>query len=261
MLHQRARIKRLRGVIDDLDAIAGPQAASRRRDARRLLQRAQDALARAEEDAAAGQVDLRGPAQRERDRRTAKARARGGTGPTVNLTDPESRLMTEGAGGGSVQAYNAQVAVTDDHLILGVHLSQDANDTHCFTPTLDAATLQAVALGKRIGTVLADAGYFTEHNLTAPGPARLIAPGKNRDVHTEAREQPAQGSPPIDASPVDQMRHRLREPANATLYKRRGATVEPVIAHLKEQTKLRRFARRGLQAVTAELHLAAAVIN
>jgi len=261
VLHQRARIKRLRGVIDDLDAIAGPQAASRRRDARRLLQRAQDALARAEEDAAAGQVDLRGPAQRERDRRTAKARARGGTGPTVNLTDPESRLMTEGAGGGSVQAYNAQVAVTDDHLILGVHLSQDANDTHCFTPTLDAATLQAEALGKRIGTVLADAGYFTEHNLTAPGPARLIAPGKNRDVHTEAREQPAQGSPPIDASPLDQMRHRLREPANATLYKRRGATVEPVIAHLKEQTKLRRFARRGLQAVTAELHLAAAVIN
>ena len=38
--------------------------------------------------------------------------------------------MTEGAGGGSVQGYNAQIAVTDDHLILGVHVSRDANDTH-----------------------------------------------------------------------------------------------------------------------------------
>ena len=261
VLHQQARIKRLRDVLDGLTGVPGPQASSRRGEARRMLKQAQDALVRAEEDAAAGRVDLRGQARRERDRRTARARARGGTGPTVNLTDPESRLMTEGAGGGSVQGYNAQVAVTDDHLILGVHLSQDANDTHCFTPTLDAATTQAEALGKQIGTVLADAGYFTDQNLTAPGPDRLIAPGKNREVHTGARQAPAHGPTPKDARPVDQMRHRLREPANAALYKRRGATVEPVIAHLKEQTKLRRFARRGLQAATAELNLAAAAIN
>ncbi|UUZ58734.1 transposase [Nocardioides sp. B-3] len=57
------------------------------------------------------------------------------------------------------------------------------------------------------------------------------------------------------------MRHQLKIPENADLYKRRSATVEPVIAHLKDQTKLRRFARRGLQAATAELNLAAAVIN
>lgn len=261
VLHQQARLRRLRGVIDDLDGVTGSQASRRRGDARRMLQRAEEALARAEEDAAAGRVDLRGPAQRERDRRTAKARARGGTGPSVNLTDPDSRLMTEGASGGSVQGYNAQVAVTDDHLILGVHVSQDANDTHCFTPTLQAATLQAVALGKQIGTVLADAGYFTEHNLIADGPDRLIAPGKNREVHTDARQQPTTGPPPADAGPIKAMRHRLRDPDNAERYKRRGATVEPVIAHLKDQTGLRRFARRGIQAATAELNLAAAVIN
>ena len=38
-------------------------------------------------------------------------------------------------------------------------------------------------------------------------------------------------------------------------------TVETVIAHLKELTGLTRFSRRGLSAVTAELHLAAAVHN
>jgi hypothetical protein len=32
------------------------------------------------------------------------------------------------------------------------------------------------------GILLFDAGYWTEDNLTAPGPDRLIAPGKNRDL-------------------------------------------------------------------------------
>ena len=105
-----------------------------------------------------------------RDRRVAKARVRGGLGDVVNITDPAVRLMTEGSGGGSVQGYNAQIAVTDDHLILGIHVSQDANDTNCYTPTLDAATAQAAALDQKIGTVLADAGYFTDENLTATGP-------------------------------------------------------------------------------------------
>jgi len=252
---QRARLTREQGRAERAST------ARERSEARRQARRAARSLARAEQQASDGEIDLRGAAARARDRRAARARVRGGLGDAVNITDPDSRLMTEGSGGGSVQGYNAQVAVTDDHLILGVHVSQDANDTHCFTPTLDAATTQVLALGKQIGTVLTDAGYFTEHNLTAPGPDRLIAPGKNREVHAEAREHPAQGPPATDASPQDQMRHRLREPGNAALYKRRGATVEPVIAHLKEQTKLRRFARRGLQAVTAELHLAAAVIN
>jgi IS5 family transposase len=34
-----------------------------------------------------------------------------------------------------------------------------------------------------------------------------------------------------------------------------------VNGHLKDQIGLRRFARRGLAAVTSELHLAAAVVN
>ena len=57
------------------------------------------------------------------------------------------------------------------------------------------------------------------------------------------------------------MRHKLRQPEHAEKYKRRSATVEPLIAHLKDRIGLRRFARRGLQAVEAELHLAAAALN
>jgi transposase len=259
--YHRTRIRRFERILVEQDGVRGPAASQIRRDTRKALRRAESELAKAEAAAALGQIDLRGPKQRQRERREDAARRRGALARAVNITDPDSRLMTEGSGGGSVQGYNAQVAVTDDHLILGVHLSQEANDTHCYAPTLDAATAQASALGKDIELVLADAGYFTENNLTATGPDRLIAPGKNRDVITGARENSVCEPPPDDADPLEAMRHRLRQPEHAERYKRRSATVEPVIAHLKEQTRLRRFASRGLAAATAELHLAAAVIN
>ena len=265
VLAHQARIRRITRELDELDGVRGRKASTRRAGLKRLLRDAEAGLAAAEELKDAGEVDMRGPRRRVRDRRAAQARRNGTLAHQVNITDPDSRLMTEGSGGGSVQAYNAQVAVTDDHLILGVHVSQEANDMGCWTPALAAATAQATALGARIELVLADAGYFTEANLTAPGPDRLIAPGKNHDVIAGARQNPAQGPPPDPsrepATARDQMRHRLRDPDNAERYKRRSATVEPVIAHLKDQTKLRRFARRGIQAATAELNLAAAVVN
>ncbi|MFD4522295.1 transposase [Paenibacillus glucanolyticus] len=265
VLAHQARTRRIGRELDELDGVPGKKASTRRAGLKRLLRDAETGLAAAEALKEAGKVDMRGPRRRVRDRRAAQARRNGTLAHQVNTTDPDSRLMTEGSGGGSVQAYNAQIAVTDDHLILGVHVSQHANDMQCWDPALAAATAQATALGKRIELALADAGYFTEANLTTPGPDRLIAPGKNRDVIQGARENPSQPPPPDPsqepATARDQMRHRLRDPENAERYKRRSATVEPVIAHLKDQTKLRRFARRGIQATTAELNLAAAVIN
>ncbi|WP_306825091.1 transposase [Nocardioides massiliensis] len=259
--YHRARISRFQRLLAENETAPGQTAARVRFDARKALERAEQALNEAEAASAAGEVDLRGPRRRARDRRTARARARGGQGEVVNTTDPESRLMTEGAGGGSVQGYNAQIAVSDDHFIAGIHVSQEANDTGCFTPTLNEVTAQVRALDKQIDLVLADAGYFTDDNLTTTGPERLIAPGKSRDLHADAARRPATGPRSEEVSVKDAMRHRLRQPQNVERYKRRSATVEPVIAHLKEQVGLRRFAQRGLAAVTAELHLAAAVVN
>ena len=185
----------------------------------------------------------------------------GGASLVVNLTDPEARLMTEGSGGGSVQGYNSQIVCSNDHLVIGVHVSQDANDTNCWTPALAAATAQTEALDKTIGLALADNGYFTEDNLTAPGPERLIGTGSRREMDHEVKHNPADEPPPPDLSPLEAMRHKMRQPDNVEQYKRRSATVEPVIGHLKDRIGLRRYARRGLQAVSAELHLAAAVLN
>ena len=255
----QARIAREQQRLAPLVGVRGTAEAKQRRDIGKSIRKAQAALLRAQQDQAAGMVDRRGSAARTRARDQARRGPKGG--PVVNLTDPEARLMVQGSGGGSVQGYNSQIVCSDDHLIIGVHVSQDANDLHCWTPALAAATTQVDALGKTIGLVLADNGYFTETNLTSPGPDRLIAPGSGREVHHDAEHHPTQGPPAPDLSPTEAMRHTLRDPDQVRRYKRRSATVEPVIGHLKDRIGLRRYARRGLAAVTAELHLAAAALN
>jgi transposase len=255
----QARIARETQRLAPLLNVRGTAEANQRRDIRRNIKKAQAGLHRAQQEQATGMADRRGSAARTRARDQARRGPKGG--PVVNLTDPQARLMVEGSGGGSVQGYNSQIVSSDDHFVIGVHVSQDANDLHCWTPALAAATAQMDALGKTIGLALADNGYFTEANLTSPGPQRLIAPGTGRDVHQDAINQPTQGPPPPDLSPGDAMRHILRDPDQAQRYKRRSATVEPVIGHLKDRIGLRRYARRGLAAVTAELHLAAATLN
>lgn len=202
---------------------------------------------------------MRGKSERHR---AARAKDRGTTrSNAVNTTDPDSKVMQQVARTGSVQGYNTQFAVTDDHLVVGVHITNDANDYSSFLPTLEQAHQHALIFDRTIDMVLMDAGYFTDTNLTAPGPDRLIAPGKNRDVHITARQQPTSGPPPADLSPQEAMAYRLRDPANIERYKRRGATVEPVFGHLKNRIRFRRLSRRGIGAASAELHFAAAILN
>jgi transposase len=195
--------------------------------------------------------------------------------PRRNVTDPDSRIMPTRKGW--IQGYNAQLAVTDDHLILATALTQDTIDTDQAQPMTTAATHAAATLEPHrpapatgdpgphphhgIDLILFDAGYLSSTNLTAPGPDRLIAPGKTRNLNRDAATNPADQPPPADATAIDQMRHRLQTPHGHQAYKRRAATVEPVIGHLKELIGLRRFSRRGLHAVTSELHLAAATLN
>lgn len=130
------RIRREQQRIASVEGVRGAQASTVRHEAKRSLKKYQQALADARQQVASGQFDERTRSVRLRDERRVRARARGSRGPAVNVTDPESRLMTEGSGGGSVQGYNAQVAVSDDHLAIGVHVSQDANDFNCWKPTL-----------------------------------------------------------------------------------------------------------------------------
>jgi transposase len=182
----------------------------------------------------------------------------------ANTTDPQSRIMPTRKG--FLQGYNAQIAVTGDQLIIAVQVGQSTNDQAWFIPMMREAQDVAAWIHTTtdnsdhvIGTVLADAGYNSDANLTAAGPDRLIALGKERDQARAWADQPADGPPPADASPREANGHRLRTPVGRALYKRRGATVEPSIGNLKKI--IDRFSRRGLDNVTNELRLAALAFN
>jgi transposase len=169
----------------------------------------------------------------------------------ANTTDPQSRLMRTRTG--FVQGYNTQLAVTDDHLIAAVTVTNAATDIDQLHPMINQVQDRLRRLRKstgrrgiRVGTVLADAGYASEANLAKPGPRRLIAVKDNT-------------GPP--GSATEQMRERLTDPKQQARYRRRAALVEPVNGHLKDRTGLRQFSRRGLAANNAEAHLASAALN
>lgn len=184
----------------------------------------------------------------------------------ANLTDPDSRLLK--TRNGWIQGYNCHTSVSEDGFILTARATQDANDVHQFVPTMKEVTDRAELIARHtgrtdlaVGTMVGDAGFDSDENLTAEGPDRLIADTKRRTLAKEAAEQPAVGDPPTDATPREQMNHRLRTQEGHALYKRRGAIVEPANAWVKDRRGLRRFARRGLQAVQSELAFAGAVTN
>jgi hypothetical protein len=181
-----------------------------------------------------------------------------------NLTDPDARFMPV-RGGGFILGYNAQLAVSADHLILDYDVVQDPNDVNQLIPIFkrldETVVMLREATGRpdlEIGTALLDAGYDCDANLTASGPDRVIALGKRDNI---AGNAPPTSEPDPDATARQKMAWRLSTPEGKNLYKKRGATVEPVNGHLKDQRGLRRFSRRGKPAANAELALAALANN
>jgi transposase len=181
-----------------------------------------------------------------------------------NLTDPDARFMPVQTGG-FILGYNAQLAVSADHLILDYDPVQDPGDDHQLAPmferlqqTLDMLREATGDPGLRIGYASADAGYASEANLAAPGPDRVIALGKRHNI---AGEDPPTSAPGQDATETAKMAWLLNTPEGRARYKKRGATVEPVNSHLKQARGLHRFARRGKTAARAELALAGLANN
>jgi transposase len=176
-----------------------------------------------------------------------------------NATDPDSRVLKTHRGW--IQGYNCQVAVVrvqhGRRLVLAAEVTQDINDTRQAIPMMRTALANAHRGG--LGTLelfALDAGYWSEDNLTAPGPDRLIAPGKNRTMLAELRANGyAAGVAPPDASPADKMRHRLRTQTGAESYAQRAPTVEPVFGDTKHNRGITAFQRRGTPAADNEWKL------
>jgi hypothetical protein len=209
-----------------------------------------------------------------------KAAARKGPGPVRNITDPDSRLMPV-RGGGFIQGYNAQNVTSADELIIATQLTDDTTDVAWFGPllaaALDAATLitthqprqasstpaaqdSTAAQDSGIELFLADAGYLSGDNLTIPGPDRLIATGKHRDLEKQAR---AGGNPEDSArsEAITAMAARLATEEGITAYRQRGHIAETPHGHIKHNMGFRQLSMRGMPKAAAEWHFAATVHN
>ena len=193
-------------------------------------------------------------------RREARQAAKPGWAPVRNTTDPWSRLQPR-PGGGWVQGYNAQAVATSDGIVLATSVSSNPGDSTAFVGLMHAACAAAEQMGAGpVGTVLADAGYLSVDNLTAPGPDRLIAVGKRRDLEQAARNNASSPSG-NESLEIQMMRDRLKTPDGIAVYRQRGRIIETVFGHGKHNWNFRRFTGCGLQRAQAEWAFHGAVHN
>ena len=156
-----------------------------------------------------------------------------------NFTDPESCLMQDGATGGFIQAYNAQVAVDEAHqVIVACAVSPQPNDTKGFLPLLSEIKTQ---LGCHPEKVSADSGFYSRANL-------LEAEACGLDCYVPPPR-------PVSDFLAGKMREKLRSKAGEDLYRRRKTVVEPVFGQIKQARGFRQFSFRGVEAVHEEWRL------
>jgi transposase len=179
--------------------------------------------------------------------------------PKANLSDPDSRIM-HSAQGAWIQAYNAQSAVNEDGIVVGAYVCNDTNDVTQFVPMLDELenNFQKAGIENATGTVIADAGYLSEDNLSAAGPDRLIANGKAWKMK---RKQTVTTPISEDAGPVERNAHLLLTAEGRQTYGKRQHMIEPVFGHSKGNKGFRQFMQRGIEAVNAEWNLIMAAHN
>jgi hypothetical protein len=104
----------------------------------------------------------------------------------------QSRLMKTRFG--LRQAYNAQLAVSEDHLILAAYITDHGIDVGEYIPTVAAvqqtlSQLAATGFHRDVGTVLADAGY--SHERTSAHPARPVSsrPAKPKTLRHRRKQR------------------------------------------------------------------------
>jgi transposase len=226
--------------------------------------RARAALARAQ----AAQTEAQTPAGAES---PAEAESPARRGPQRNITDPHSRLQPA-RGGGYIQGYNPQNITSADGLIIATELTADQADAHWFEPMLARAQRAAALIAAarhsgdgHIGLILADAGYLSEHNLQLPGPDRLIATGRRREMDKlavgPAAKPVGQAGQHWRSPHIAAMAARLATSDGSAAYRHRGHIAETPHGDLKHNKGFRRFSVRGKPRVTAEWLLITAVTN
>lgn len=218
----------------------------------------------------------------------------------ANTTDPDSRMLR--ARNRFLQGYNGQAAVSEDQVIVAAELTNAANDSTMFTPMVDAteANLEHAGRPEGVGTYVADAGYWSVPNATAPTDAEVLItpmPATNGitdpdDPRIAARHEVlerheageltlAEAAAEMGVSTTwarklrEDHRHggvdparlrkdmldRLASDDGKAIYAKRKITVEPVFGNIKANLRFRRFSRRGTAAALSEWRLICSIHN
>jgi len=178
-----------------------------------------------------------------------------------NFTDPDSRIMKDGASKAFEQCYNGQAVVDDKaQIIVAADVTQQANDKRQVEPMV--SQMMENLDGAAPESMTADSGYFSEQNVN-------FLEGRRIDGYIAVDRQ-KHGSPEDASSPDDvvagatakeRMAAKLRTDQGRATYRMRKAVVEPVFGQIKSCRGLRRFLLRGLAKVRAEWRLICAGHN
>jgi transposase len=178
----------------------------------------------------------------------------------LSRTDEDARFLRQ-RGKSFELGYTAEIAVSDDHLIVAQRVTQNATDNGSLLPMVEAVEQQC---GVRPGQVLADSGFFSLENLEELASRGIdsYVPDSNlaRELNTGQRARGV-GRNRIRSPQLRRMRRKLRHPVGRAVYSRRKAVVEPVLGVLKQQRGMRQFRTRTLTKVGIEFTLAALAYN
>lgn len=175
-------------------------------------------------------------------------------------SDPESRYLHRR--GGFCLGYTGEIAVSDDHLIVAQRVHQATHDHQSLAAMTEAVEREC---GERPEAVLADCGYHAAAQLEAVEAKGIETYVADRNLAIEFAGGPPAG--PMNKRQrrrhpgLHERRKRLREPPGRAAMARRKALVESVFGVLKQQRGMRRFRRRGLEAVGVQWALAATAYN
>jgi len=243
LARRESRLQKIRAAKAELEREAKEKAERQRAEA-------EAKIAERREQAVRTGKKVGGPAPRVPDPEQAQPEAKA----QRNFTDPESRIMVDGANKGSfIQAYNAQAAVDSlAQVVVAAEITQQANDSQQLAPMIAQVESN---LGRKPEAVSADAGYWSEDNVRderVAGVDLYIATGRQKHG---AKAESATGSPPEAGVGRQAMEHKLRTEAGRAIYKMRKAIVEPVFGQIKERRGFRRFSFRGVGSVGLEWKL------
>ena len=181
---------------------------------------------------------------------------------TINLTDPESRLMPTRSGQ-FIQGYNAQLAVSAQPgggFILAAQVCTETNDKGQLQPMVEALPREVLAAQVEVPVDLGYDHAVQIHRVEQSGQmqvfrpvtrqTRTAQPGTRKSAHRRATESFRQV-----------LDERARSERGRALKKLRSATVEPVFGIIKSVLGWRGTRLRGLAKVNLEWQLVALAFN